>query len=248
MENILADLQQLGFSSKEAAVYVALLRLGEVGTSKIISATGLHGQFVYNALKTLEQKGFVMHTVHRGRKKFRAKHPATIVRQAERATGLAKNVVATLDRIMMLSPERKYEIIQGVEEFQQLQIALYRNQPVNSEVLLISGAGKQYIDAMDNAIVKTARLRKEKNIRIRHIGGQQQKHELRISGKVQDDFTFRFLSDFPSGIIGTNIWHDAMSFNIFGEPLTCFVIRNKKIVDNYRQLFEVLWKLSEKGN
>ena len=45
-------LEQIGLSSKGALVYVALLELGEmVGSGKVITKTGLHGQFVYEATR-----------------------------------------------------------------------------------------------------------------------------------------------------------------------------------------------------
>ena len=46
-----------------------------MGSSKIVATTKLHGQFVYNALATLEEKGLVKHSVVNGRKKFQANTP-----------------------------------------------------------------------------------------------------------------------------------------------------------------------------
>ena len=66
------SLERLGLDPKESAVYCALLRLGTVGTSHLLDATGLHGQYVYQALARLEERGLAAHAIVRGRKKFHA--------------------------------------------------------------------------------------------------------------------------------------------------------------------------------
>src|SRR3990167_10333976 len=68
--DIIMSLEALGLKKKEARVYLALLELGQVGSSKIIQRTGLHGQFVYQALEGLEEKGLAQHAIQAGRKKL----------------------------------------------------------------------------------------------------------------------------------------------------------------------------------
>ena len=71
-KELLVHLEQLGLSDKEARVYLALLPRQDTGTSNLIRATGLHGQFVYAALDRLEELGLAKHVIQNGRKKFSA--------------------------------------------------------------------------------------------------------------------------------------------------------------------------------
>src|SRR3989338_11353117 len=76
---LIQGLESFGLSEKEAAVYLALLPRRDVGSSKLVLATGLHKQFVYNALARLEELGLAKHVIQNGRKKFSANRPQRIV-------------------------------------------------------------------------------------------------------------------------------------------------------------------------
>ncbi|MFH0739833.1 MAG: helix-turn-helix domain-containing protein [bacterium] len=52
-------LQEFGLSSNEAKIYEALLELGEAGVSAITNKTSIHRRNVYDAIKRLNEKGFV---------------------------------------------------------------------------------------------------------------------------------------------------------------------------------------------
>ena len=69
---LLKGLESFGLSEKEAAVYLALLPYRDIGSSKLVAATGLHKQFVYNALARLEEMGLAKHVIVRGRKNGKA--------------------------------------------------------------------------------------------------------------------------------------------------------------------------------
>ena len=91
-------LQVLGLEEKSAAVYMSLLRLGDVGSSKIIKNTGLHGQYVYQSLEKLEKMGLAQHIIKRGHKKFSAKSPSVLVRVAEEHKIQAESLAGELNK------------------------------------------------------------------------------------------------------------------------------------------------------
>jgi sugar-specific transcriptional regulator TrmB len=53
------DLEKIGFSDKEAIVYLAILRLGKTTPAKIAKVTKLNRPTIYNLVKTLISKGVV---------------------------------------------------------------------------------------------------------------------------------------------------------------------------------------------
>jgi sugar-specific transcriptional regulator TrmB len=244
-DKILSDLKSLGLDEKEAVVYISLLRIGETGSSKIIQDTGLHGQFVYNSLKNLENKDLVEHNLKHGRKKFRAKSPKTFTRLAFQQQKIAHNVVEELNKIMVLPPEQEYEVVQGQEAFRDLQLELMDEAPENSELLVISGSGDKYMEMMGSDIRRNDRLRAKKNVLIRYVGCIEQKEFLSISRDIQGLFEFRLLSGLFTGDVNTNIWDNAITFNIFSSPVTCFLIRNPIIAGSYKQFFETLWNMAK---
>jgi hypothetical protein len=46
-------------------------------------------------------------------------------------------------------------------------------------------------------------------------------------------------------MVNTNIWPDSIGFNIFGQPVTSFVISNPIIAGSYKQFFETLWNMAK---
>ncbi|HMP85135.1 MAG TPA: helix-turn-helix domain-containing protein, partial [Candidatus Paceibacterota bacterium] len=74
-DSILDDLYELGLDGKEARIYLSLIRLGEVGATRICTDTVLHRQFVYQSLYGLEKRGLIQVATIKGRKKFSAKNP-----------------------------------------------------------------------------------------------------------------------------------------------------------------------------
>ena len=89
----------LGFTAKQAAVYVALLELGESAAYPIARKAGLKTPTAYVILKELLERG-VVHTVPRAKKKlFRPINPKQLFAKAESKFIEAK---ATLPTILSL--------------------------------------------------------------------------------------------------------------------------------------------------
>src|SRR3989344_6843152 len=97
---LLKNLEKLGLTEKEARIYIYLVgRTQEIGSSKIVSATGLHGQYVYTALESLEKKGLVKHVIKNNRKKWSANPPTRLESLVEEKRTVANEVRDTLEKI-----------------------------------------------------------------------------------------------------------------------------------------------------
>jgi sugar-specific transcriptional regulator TrmB len=240
------NLKSLGLGDKEISVYVALLGLGEVGSSKIIKKTGLHGQFVYFALYSLEEKGLVGHMVKSGRKKFSAKNPRVLERLAEHQKRVAQNVAEQLNKIMVLPQEQEYEVFQGQESYITHEFELLKKAEEESELLIIGGSGDEFLNNMGEEIKQYERIRSKKKIKVRYIGSEDQLKYLKDNAKNRDLFEYRVLPGLFTGMVNTNIWSNAIGFNIFGNPVTSFAIYNTVIAGSYKQFFETLWRLARK--
>lgn len=242
--NIIGGLKKLGLNEKEADVYVALLELGTVGSSKIINKTGLHGQYVYTALLTLEKKGLVQHAIERGRKKFSAKNPKTLVRLIDEQKHLADELAERLQERMILPPQQQFEVFQGAESFIAHEFELLSRAVKGSELLIIGGSGDAFTKTMGERLGPYEELRIKKEVRVRYIGSEGQHNDLEESKNVRAHFEYRVLPGLFTGLVNTNIWLDALCFNLFGNPVTAFVMGNSLVAGSYRQFFETLWRLS----
>ena len=239
------QLEQLGLTAKESAVYLALLELGTVGTSKILDATKLHGQYVYQALTSLEVKGLVSHAIVRGRKKFQANHPKMLVRVAEQQTRLAEDLVQRLEAMNRLPSDSAFEVYQGQEAFIAHEEELLRMAPPGSELLIIGGAGDHFAELMQASLGAYEFTRRQKNIKIRYVGSQDQAEALKKSTGARFLFEARVLPGSFTGLVNTNIWPEIVNFNTFGTPVTSFVLKSKLTAESYRSFFETIWKMGK---
>jgi len=244
-KDIVTDLQKLGLSEKEAMVFLALITLGEVGSSKIIRATDLHGQYVYQALEKLTEKGLVQYVIKRGRKKFSAKNPNTLLRLIDNQKRIANNLVDELDELFTLPPEQRSEIFQGKESYIAHEFEMLEHAKKGSTLLVIGGQGDQFLKTMGDSIIVYDILRKKKNITVRYIGSEEQREDLAGGHGKRGKFEIRLLPGLFTGSVNTNVWPDAIGFNMFGDPVTRFTLWNPVVAGSYSQFFETLWKMAK---
>ncbi|EKE25897.1 MAG: Transcriptional regulator TrmB [uncultured bacterium] len=244
-KEILGELQKLGLKEKESQVYLALLELGEVGSSKIIKRSELHGQYVYDCLESLEEKGLVQHLIKNGRKKFIAKNPKTLIGLIERQKVLASSVAEKLKEVMIMPPHQHFETYQGKESYIAYEFELLKNAPEHSEFLIIGGSGDDFAKSMGKNLYEYEKIRVAKKVSIRYIGSEDQKKDLIHAKNHRESFDYRILPGLFTGMVNTNIWPDSIGFNIFGSPVTSFSITNPIIAGSYKQFFETLWKMGK---
>lgn len=242
-KDIRSKLESLGLSEKEARVYIALLPYKDIGTSKIIRATGLHGQFVYDALARLETLGLARHVVQSGRKRFSAGPPTRLLALVEEKRLAANLVAKELQERFAGRHEQDFEIYQGQSAFVAHEFSLLESLPEDSVIDILGGGGDKYIGLMEHDIDEYERLRVEKRVCLRYISTGTNSNYLRIMAQTRKFFEYRILPS-PAPGVDTDILLDKIVFHLFGDPVVSFTFTNKEIADGYRRFFEVLWSLS----
>lgn len=244
---ITEKLEGLGLSEKESRVYLALLPYRDIGSSKLIRATGLHGQFVYDALAKLETKGLVRHVVQNGRKKFSANTPNRLLSLIEEKKIAAQALAKQLQSRYAGEREQDVEIFQGDSAFVAQQFELLKRQPEGSTIDVIASETERYQATLEaeGSWDEYLRILREKNIKTRYLGAEKQRTRLQALEKTQQ-WTFRILPGHATGLMNTDIWHDNITLNIFGNPVLCITVSGKEIANGYREFFETLWSLSSK--
>ncbi|HWP61616.1 MAG TPA: helix-turn-helix domain-containing protein [Candidatus Paceibacterota bacterium] len=241
-------LEQLGLSEKEARVYVALLPYRDIGSSKLIHATGLHGQFVYDALEHLEELGLVKYVIQRGRKKFTANTPNRLLSLIDEKRLAAHSIAKELQQRFAGQREQDIEVYQGDEAFIARQLQILETMPADSCIDAIACETERYSATIKayGGWAERERVRLDKRIRIRYLGTENQRTRLREREKEEPLFEYRIFPALYTGLVNTDIWPDNITLNIFGDPIVSLTITGKEIADGYRSFFEALWKLSAK--
>ena len=244
--DLLKKLEGVGLNEKESRVYLALLPRQDVGTSKIIRATGLHGQFVYNALDRLEEVGLAKHVTQNGRKKFSANTPQRLLSLVEDKRLAAHSVARELQNRFSGAHEQDFEIFQGESAFIAHEFNLLEEMPEGSTVDVLGGGGSNYINTIGSEMDEYERLRNSRNIKVRYISAAEQGESLRKMAATRENLEYRVFPHLAKGLVDTDIWLDKVILNFYGTPLLSFTLKSKEIANSYQQFFEALWIASTK--
>ncbi len=240
---IVDGLFELGLNGREADIYLALIKLGEVGTSKICLLTGLHRQYVYQYLDSLENKGLVQHIVIRGRKRFSAKSPEVLTKLLDQKMIVAERVRSDIQKIAKVPEEQIVEVNQGEDSYKISAFKLLNQTARGTEILVIGGVGDRFVKILDKQLEKYEKNRLEKQISIRYIGSEKQRVTLETSTRKL--FTYKLLPGDFSDITYTVIWPTFVSLDTFGVPVTQTVIHNPAISAGYKEFYETLWNMGK---
>ncbi len=245
-KDLLKSLENFGLSEKEAAVYLALLPRRDTGSSKLVLATGLHKQFVYNALARLEELGLARHVIVRGRKKFSANPPKRIVSILDEKKLSAVAMVRQLEGRYSGAHAQDFEVYQGDDAFMAHQLQLLQEAPDGCTFDVIATQTERYSKTFKETGLwqEYHRIQKEKNISIRYLGAEAQREHLAWREKHEPLFEYRILLSLLIGAMSIEVRPGNVSFVTYGDTLVDFTLSGKEVAGSYRQFFATLWDLS----
>lgn len=245
-KNIIKELEKLGLNEKESVVYMDLIRrLNPTGTSKIVLSTGLHGQYIYTALESLEQKGLVKHSIINGRKKFEANSPQRLASLVNEKKIIAERVADELSKMSNKSFEQSFEIYQGESSFITHEIEMAKESPQDGFWYVIASRETQFAEIMGESMSEFMAISKQKNIQIRVIGVAEDKKYFEEYSKKFPYYSYKILPGLKKGgATSIVIRNDNVSFESFEPTVLCYTIHNKMVAESYKNVFEVLWNVS----
>jgi sugar-specific transcriptional regulator TrmB len=246
-KRIIDGLEKLGLTAKESRVYIYLMgREVEVGSSKIVTATHLHGQYVYTALTSLQNKGLVKHVVKSNRKKWSANPPSRISSLVEEKRIVANDIKDSLEKLYAKQHEQDFEVYQGVDQFVANELQMIDEAGQNSSLEIIGGQGSKFPKILGENRQLYNDKSIAKNIVIRYIGTEEQRVYLEQTKASRPNFDFRIMSGYSNSSVSTSIYTKAILLQIYGDPVLVFKIKSEDVARDYRTFFESLWELCEK--
>ena len=217
----------------------------EAPSNSLGTATGLHGQFVYNALASLEQLGLVKHVIQNGRKKFSANPPQRLLSIVEEKRLTTQNLARQLEAKFVGKHEQSFEVFQGESAFLMHQFDMLERVEQGQEALAICGPTERFLATLgEGETDEFEELRIKKGLRVRYIGMEPMRERLAEMQRWRKLWEFRIFPGQSTGLLDIDIWPDNITFNIFGDPVLSFTLSNKVAADGYRQFFEGLWNVS----
>lgn len=235
----------LGFSEKEASVYLYLLEKGtEIGGSKISVGTNLHRQYVYNALQKLINLGLVEEITHGKLSKYEALPPKELEKIAKRRLLETEDAVKLLERFSKAGHQQESEVLFGLRDLVEHEYQFEDNAEIGEKQYIIGGNGDAFINIMEDHYYRLKQLDEKKKIVTYYIGSKKDKADEKLHLGRESRYYMRYLEKMPEGIMHTVIRKDRVCFFSFLNPPTIHIIKSPIVVENYEKFFHMLWEMA----
>lgn len=141
------DLITLGFSPKEAKLYLALLGKGGATAAELTAATALKRPTVYKLLENLRERGLVTRSSRESRRFFVPEPPEQLLKNAERQKRDVERLLPELSDLFMAKSMRHrvryYDGVAGIRRVHDILLAL----PAGSNYYYW-GSMQSFVDAL----------------------------------------------------------------------------------------------------
>jgi len=235
-------LREIGLTETETKVYLSLLSLGTTSAGKIVEATGLYRKNLYDALNKLVEKGLVTYVIEKKIKYFQPKSPENLLRYLEEKKNLISQKEVEMEKHLpelqakfnSLNQEIESQIYRGTEGIKTIL-----KECLNHKEVLFIGATGDVENRLPYFWPQYNKKREKLKCRWRLL----LVHEARNKPITQSKYyQYKVLPKILSGLNVIYIYGDYVANVLWLEKPLAFVIKHRKLADNYRKYFEYLWK------
>jgi predicted transcriptional regulator len=239
--NLLSQLEELNLSSNEAAVYLALLEIGQTSAGELIRKTNFHRSVVYETLDKLIDKNLVFKLIKNNVWHFQASEPEKLLNRIKAQEEIAHGLIPNLkDLTKQKLPE--ITVYEGIKSYQRFWLESVQRMPKGSTDYVAGSIGGPWVDYLGPISKQYFRIAKKRN-----IGWKMIVFDI-------DDYEQTFLKKYPDfrwecRLIDKNVSKEG-NFNIFGtesvvlhsatDPMI-IEVKNQSLVRVFQNLFNILW-------
>lgn len=239
MAEIEKTLEKIGLSPNEIKVYLVLNDHGSTKAGKISKLAKIDRSSAYNALKLLQEKGFVSY-VNVGKVKwFQAVGPQRILEYLKEQE---EDVISILPNLQERHKRKKIEgqvrLFKGIKGVKSVFLDMIRTGKNN----YVFGSEGQFSELMPDFAYQFDRMKKEKGIKTQLI--------LRKGRKELDKKTseHRYLPNIAESPAVTNIYGDKIAIIVWTDEPEAIVIENAAAAKAYKSYFDFMWKKAKDEN
>ncbi len=237
-------IENMGFSPKKAAIYLALLELGESDAASIAKKVELKRTTVYNILPELISEGFIRSSPIAGKTTYHIDSPSRLEKSLEERRESITSLIPQLEKMQGLFNYKpkvtSYEGLPGLKEIYKDFIEVSRK----GDIMRAYVSTRNYFNQLPlDFIVEYAKKRRDKGIRLRLITDtsevlenvKKEAKEYLREIKSADSQVFDFSGE-------TIIYGDKVGFISYKENFLGVIIESKEISAMQRAAFDLLWE------
>lgn len=244
-------LEEIGLTKTEIKIYLALLKLGQTTTTKIVREANIHASKVYEFLDRLIQKGLVTYVIKANKKHFTGAEPGYLkefLREKQRLIEEQKKQIDNL--IPELSILRKqnedqiefqiYEGLRGIKSFYEKMLSNLKK----GDTSYLLGAPKIANEKLEGYLLDWHERRQKKGVKLKAIYDTDNKEYGKVRAKMKHS-QVRYLPKYISSPMWIEISNDYMAIgHIKGNNAILFSIKDSTIAKGYLDYFSLIWDIS----
>lgn len=247
MKNITINLKELGFSSNEIKVYLAITKLGEAKASAIAQKAGISRTTAISILDRLEKENFISTHKYRGVIYYWIESPATIEEIYKNKVKVAQNlnsVLTSLYRTEFNLPNAKVlDTREGVKNFLVKTIA--EAKPKSIIYTIDSPHQGNYRKILDDDFYQVLIESKgNKSITTYTLVPRGTFEEIEPYKLTKQNIVIKEL---PEGLeFESSIWFlDDVVVLFSGNPPFIVAIKHQSVYRGLKSVFDFLWSVSQ---
>lgn len=250
MHDLVRPLSQLGFSPKEAAVYVALLSLGSAAVQAIANKAGVNRVTTYAALDALARRGFVHVREEKGKRLYAAEAPQKLEAVMETAKAEVAGREHVLRGVMPMlaalfnaeGPKPHVRFLEGEEG----------RETIRRLFLGLKGEFVQMLSFDD--VLEQRALRDGSDEHVARLTSNNVSSRIILSMKKPEGKLVPRLPDADVRIVGADLlpFHGEVTVRgsmiflyAYRPSILSVVITSKDMADTMRALFNLAWRGSK---
>ena len=250
-ENLQISLQNLGFSEKEANVYIALLTLGKGTVSEISRKAIINRTTGYDILGYLVTKGVVSVSGKEPKQEYVAESPTKIteylrkqIKETEENIKKAESLIPELALIYSHENRPKIRFYEGEEGLKNI----YEDTLTSSEAIRAYATVDDMHNALPNYFPEYYKRRAKKDISIRAIVPQTEIGKERGTYDIEEKRESAFVpADKYYFSPEINIYDNKVMIASWREKLG-IIIESEEIADAMKKIYELSWAEAKRLN
>lgn len=238
-------LKNVGFSEREARVYLGLLSLGESNVKKMADKANLPRTSIYTPIKNLLDKGFLAFYKKKGRNYYVAVRPREALKIIEERLGGFKENLLRFEALSVrehINPKIRFFV--GKEGIRLvLNLILEEKRPFLA-VTCIEDMQNIAQDYFEDFIERRIR----QNLQVKLLTNRSPESE---ALRREDDKSLRETRFVPheyhfntaNYIFGDNV----AILSLQQEPATAILVEDAAVAETHRMYFDLIWKMASSG-
>lgn len=244
----IAQLQQIGLSQTEAKLYLALIKLGSSDVQQLIEETGFYKPNTYDALERMCEKGIISKIIEGRKRIYQLQNPNSLLEYIEKKKESLKEEENIARELVKEAKESKEQntisetaiVMKGIQGVKQI----YREIIEEKKDYFVFGSPNESSSLIGEYYWQNIHQKqREFGIKAKMIFHKSLRNWNEIIPK--DIIELKFLNEEMEPLTETTIYGTKVAFVVWTEKPSVTIINNENVAKTYKQIFEILWRISK---